>query len=348
MASKITMNPTRRQATIGMASLAASTGLGGRARAVDREAMIAAAKKEGRVVVYSAYLSANTHEPINKAFEAKYGIKVENFNARGNELRERIRVEQLTGRFLGDVQHNALTQTLVWAAAENNIEKHGGLPGAARLNAEFKPIADDFQVPIFTINYGFLLNTAKVPMGEEPKKWTDLLDPKWKGKILFDDPRTAGGGRVMFHQTMDKYGRSFHEALAKQAPEFSRDYGEAAKRLARGEYSIYIPLIFSQIQPLKGLPVRYVIPEDGVTYGSYTVSILKNPPHPNAARLLADFYLTDEVQAIYANTGHGIVIEGLKADLSPEARAMANVKPLVEEDFTRIEKYLALAKEIYG
>jgi hypothetical protein len=42
------------------------------------------------------------------------------------------------------------------------------------------------------------------------------------------------------------------------------------------------------------------------------------------------------------------VIEGLKADLSPEARAMANVKPLVEEDFTRIEKYLALAKEIYG
>ena len=164
----------------------------------------------------------------------------------------------------------------------------------------------------------------------------------------FYDPRTAGGGRVMFHQTMDKYGRAYHEALAKQAPAFSRDYGEAARRVARGEFALYIPLIFSQIEPLKGLPVRYVIPEDGVTYGSYSVSILKNAQHPNAARLLADFYLTDEVQALYARTGHGIVIDGLVADLSPEARELANVKPLVAEDFTRIEAYLALAKEIYG
>ncbi len=333
---------------MGLAALAASAGRGARAQGADREALIAAAKKEGRVVVYSAYLSPTTHEPIAKAFDAKYGIKIENFNARGNELRERIRVEQLTGRFLGDVQHNALTQTQMWAIGDHNIEPHGGLPGAARLNAEFKPVADDMLAPIFTINYGFLVNSIKVPMGEEPKKWTDLLDPKWKGKILFDDPRTAGGGRVMFHQTMDKYGRAYHEALAKQAPEFSRDYGEAAKRLARGEFAIYIPLILSQFMPLKGLPVRYVIPEDGVTYGSYAVSILRNPPHPNAARLLADFYLTDEVQAIYARTGHGIVIDGLVADLSPEAREMANVKPLIEEDFTRIEQYLALAKEIYG
>ena len=121
-----------------------------------------------------------------------------------------------------------------------------------------------------------------------------------------------------------------------------------ARRVARGEFALYIPLIFSQIEPLKGLPVRYVIPEDGVTYGSYSVSILKNAQHPNAARLLADFYLTDEVQALYARTGHGIVIDGLVADLSPEARELANVKPLVAEDFTRIEAYLALAKEIYG
>ena len=339
---------TRRAVAMGLAA----TPLSGVARAAeptpDRDALIAAARREGKVVVYSAYLSQNTHEPIARAFEAKYGIKIEYLNARGNELRERIRVEQHTGRFLGDLQHNASTQTIMWATGDHNIDPHGGLPGAARLKPEFKARADEWQVPIFTINYGFLINSAKVSAAEAPRKWADLLDPRWKGQILFDDPRTAGGGRVMFHQTMDKYGRAYHEALAKQAPAFSRDYGEAARRVARGEFALYIPLIFSQIEPLKGLPVRYVIPEDGVTYGSYSVSILKNAQHPNAARLLADFYLTDEVQALYARTGHGIVIDGLVADLSPEARELANVKPLVAEDFTRIEAYLALAKEIYG
>ena len=112
-------------------------------------------------------------------------------------------------------------------------------------------------------------------------------------------------------------------------------------------YAIYIPLIFSQAAPLKGLPVRSVVPEDGVTYGSYSAAILKNAPHPNAARLLADFYLSDEAQAIYAESGHGIVIKDLKAKLSPEMEAFATASPLVEEDATRYDSFLQLAKDIY-
>jgi iron(III) transport system substrate-binding protein len=312
-----------------------------------REALIEAAKKEGRVIVYSAYVSPLTHEPIAKAFERKYGVKVETFMARGPELRERMRVEQMTGRFLADVQHNASSTTKIMADADKIVEPHGGLSGAARLKPEYAARADTLQVPIFTINYGILVNTAVVKPGDEPKGWRDLLDPKWKGKLLIDDPRTTGGGRVWFHMTTDKFGRAYHDALAKQEPTFSRDYGEAVRRVTRGEFSIYVPLIFSQAAPLKGLPVKYVVPAEGVTYGSYCVSILRNPPHPNAARLLADFYLGDEAQGVYANTGHGIVIGDLKTPISAEMQPLANVKPLVEEDFTRIDQYLALAKDIY-
>ena len=312
-----------------------------------RDELITAAKREGRAVVYSGYLSPQTHDPIGKAFEQKYGIKVDVFTARGNELRERIRVEQLSGRFLGDVLHNATLLTLQQLAAESPVEPHGGLPSAVRLKPEFATRASDLQVPIFTINYGLLVNTNIVKPGEEPKRWQDLLDPKWKGKILFDDPRTPGGGRVLFHMTTDKYGKGFHEKMATQNPTFSRDYGEAVRRVARGEYTIYIPLIFSQAGPLKGLPVRAIIPEDGVTYGSYSTSVLKNPQHPNAARLLSDFYLSDEVQAIYAETGHGIVVKDLAVKISPEMAPFAAVKPLVDEDLSRYETFLQLAKEIY-
>ena len=313
----------------------------------DREALVAAAKREGRVIVYSAYVSPLTHEPINKAFEQKYGIRVETFMARGPELRERMRVEALTGRFLGDVQHNASSTTMTMSEADKIVEPHGGLPGAARLKPEYAARADARQVPIFTINYGLLVNTAMVRDGDEPGGWLDLLDPKWKGKVLFDDPRATGGGRVMFHMTTDRFGREFHEKMARQEPGFSRDYGEAVRRVTRGEFAIYAPLIFSQAAPLKGLPVKYIVPREGVTYGSYCVSILRNPPHPAAARLLADFYLSDEAQGVYANTGHGVVIGDLKTPVAPDMRPLAGVKPLVDEDFTRIEPYLALAREIY-
>ncbi len=333
----------RRALLAGMASLGAT-----RATAAPNAALVEAAKREGRVVVYSAYISPVSHGRIATAFEKAYGIKIEYLTARGAELRERARIEQSAGRFLGDVQHTASSVAALTISTDKSVEPHGGLPNAARLKPAFASRADEMQTPIFTINYGMLVNTAMVKPAEEPKTWADLLDPRWKGRILFDDPRTAGGGRVMFHMTMDRFGRAYHEKLAAQQPVFSRDYGEAARRVARGEFAIYVPLILSEYARVKGLPVKMVIPEEGVTYGSYSVSVLRNAPHPNAARLLCDFYLSDEVQEIYADTGHGIVISDLKAKLSPEVAALAEVKPLVAEDFSRIDEYLALAKEIYG
>lgn len=228
----------------------------GAARAQSSDDLIAAAKREGKVVVYSAYVSPVTNEPIAKAFEKKYGVSVETFMARGPELRERIQVEQMTGHLLGDVQHNAITTTTIGINQDGNVQPHGNLSGVARLKPEFAARSDDLQVPIFTINYGILVNANLVKPEDEPKSWNDLLNPKWKGRILLDDPRATGGGRVMFHMTMDRFGRAFHDALARQEPVFSRDYGEAGRRLARGEFALYAPLLFSQVGRLKGLPIR--------------------------------------------------------------------------------------------
>ena len=128
------------------------------------------------------------------------------------------------------------------------------------------------------------LNDRLVPPGEEPKSWRDLTDPKWKGKILSDDMRAVGGGYVAFFVTQEKLGKAYHEVLATQSIQFTREMREAGRRVARGEMAIYMPFMLSDIQNLKGLPVRAVVLAEGAPYVLYATALIKGAPHPNAAR----------------------------------------------------------------
>ena len=189
--------------------------------------VIAAAKAEGGLVLYTALLGVPSTKAIAKAFEAKYGIPVQVLEARASELRERIRTEQAAGRFLGDVMFNSENQALILSAEDKSIVPHEPVPNAAGLTEPFRD--DGLKSPVMTINYGLLVNNRLVPPGEEPKSWRDLTDPKWKGKILSDDMRAVGGGYVLFYVTEEKLGNAYHEALATQDIRFTREQREAAK-----------------------------------------------------------------------------------------------------------------------
>ena len=338
---------TRRHAIALMTAAIAGASEAAKAQApTDWDKVIAAAKQEGSVIVYSSYTS-DTHTAIKQAFEKKYGIKVDILTGRGSEVTERIRTEQAANRYNGDVWHTAIATLETRYQEDPFVVPHGGLPGMANLKPDFARRATPTYVPVFTLNYGILVNNRLVKEGDEPKGWLDLLDPKWQGKILADDPRASGGGRVMFQMTIDKFGKDYQEKLATQKLIFNRDYQESFRRVARGEFPLYVPMHLSQFQQLKGLPVRLSIPKEGVTYGSYASSVLKKAPHPNAARLMADFYLSDEAQLIYAKSMHGIVVSKLSETLPPDIEAAANVKTLVDENFAEIDQMLALAKQIY-
>ena len=172
----------------------------------------------------------------------------------------------------------------------------------ARPVAPFK--ADGTRVPIYVIAYGILVNTDMVKPAEEPKSWKDLLDPRWKGKILADDMRALGGGAVFFMVTTQTFGRGFHEKLAEQKPHMNRELRGNYRRIARGEYPLYIPFTLPDILDLKGLPVKVdpARPRARPTSAS-TARSSRARPHPNAARLLIDFFLSDEVQLLYGNLG---------------------------------------------
>src|SRR3982074_2584131 len=116
------------------------------------DAVIAAAKREGQVVIYSSYVSPMTHQAIGRAFEQKYGIRVELLQGRG-EIREKARIEQASGRYLGDVLHTAITVAIRARDESQILQPLGTLPGLTRLKPEFRRRADAYMAPIFTINY---------------------------------------------------------------------------------------------------------------------------------------------------------------------------------------------------
>jgi iron(III) transport system substrate-binding protein len=258
------------------------------------DAVVAAAKQEGKVVVYNMSLGAPYWLAVVKSFEQKYGISVESLDLRASELVERIRTEQSAGRFLGDTE--MVSTTMIEEQLKNGdfIQKLPPVPNAANVRPPFK--TTDYSVPAFVQPMGILINTRMVKDADVPASWEDLNAPKWKGKLLSDDMRPLGSGNTLFAILQKTMGADFNEKLAEQKPVFSRDMRNDARRVARGEYPIYITQVFALASDLKGLPVKVVIPKEGAPYAQMDLAMLKSAPHPNAARLFIQHFLSVESQ----------------------------------------------------
>ena len=342
------MNLSKRIAlkTLGAAAGLPALGLGAAWAQADPDwqKVVEAAKKEGRLVFYTSGVGSHFHKDVGASFEKLYGIRFESLEARASELRERIRAEQTAGRFLADVHHNGGT-TAYLMVKDGNFQAHGGLPNLKNLIPPFE--ADAFRVPSNVQSYGILVNRNLVKPADEPKSWKDLLDPKWKGKILSDDMRALGGGSVFFMVMHDTFGREFHDQLAQQGVVFSRNLRDDERRTARGEYPLYIPQLLPYYTELKGLPVNFVVPQEGRPFVRFDLSVLKNAPRPNAARLFINHFLEIQSQLIYANAGFTPTTRGVVELTNPDVKALLGTKVLGTTVPERQDEMLALAKTIY-
>jgi iron(III) transport system substrate-binding protein len=342
------MTTTRRVLLAGAGIALAIAFSAGFASAQDDWAkVVAAAKAEGKLIVYSAYVGAPSTKAVAKAFETKYGIQIETLESRASEQRERIRTEHAAGRFAADLMFTSPAQAGLQNAEDKVVEQLPTLPSIGLMTGKFK--ADSVFLPTTTLNYGILINTTLVKPEDEPKSWKDLADPKWKGKILADDPRAIGGGylTMLVHHETPALGLAYVEAYAAQGPTLTRDQRQSQQRVARGEFAIYTPFILNDYNRMPGLPVKHIIPSEGVPYVLYGYSLLKNAPHPNAARLYMDFILSEEAQLIWAREGHGSVSAGIADKIPAEVRPISSASPLGTSNAELQNKMLELAKKLF-
>jgi iron(III) transport system substrate-binding protein len=331
-----------------LAAAAIAVATSAQAQDTDWANVISAAKAESKVVFYSGLVGSPSTAAIARAFEKKYGIQTEFLDLRISEIRERMRAEQVAGRVIGDVLTTSYNVTTSIEMNEGYIQPLKAFPAKSRVRAGSKiDNPSGTQVSVYMLKYGILINTKLVPPADEPKSWTDLLDPKWTGKILADDPRALGGGFNAFVAQNDKFGADFLKKLAEQKQTFSRDLRESERRVARGEFPVYAPFLFNDYSTLRGLPVKAIAPVEGVAYVQFVASMAKNAPHPNAALLFIDFLLSAEAQLIYASEGLGPVIDGIDAKIPDDLRPLLTAKELGTSDWRREKELLQLAKDTF-
>jgi iron(III) transport system substrate-binding protein len=305
----------------------------------------AAAKEEGTLVFYNAQAGWTQPTAAAEAFEKKYGIRVDMLTGiRGAAMMERIRVETSNNQDSGDIVMMGVTG-VVPMAQQGSLQDHGEIPNAANLILE--PWTPE-EVPIYVVTYGIAVNSDMVSEADMPKSWKDLTDPKWKGKILSDEMTMPSGGQSWFAATLKGLGEEFHKGMAKNELNYSRQTAERAKRVARGEFAFAIPFNLAELEELKGLPVKGVIPVEGSPYTPISVALIKGAKHPNAAKLFMNYLLSKEGQLHFAKDGLTISTKGLEGEVPEEHKWRVFGKLLGHADIDKQEERMKLAGEIYN
>lgn len=327
------------------------------------EKTLEAARKEGKVVAITGYPREVTQQ-LEKAFKERFGIEIEFLSGRGAELRARLFNERRAGLYLIDLQVRGLSglvADLKPARILDPFEPLLFLPEVREPGNWWQgklPWVDDEKLifQYFASPTGHVGFNASIVSSEGFNSYLDMLDRKWKGKIVMNDPTTTGSGNSWFYH-VDRYimGRDYLRALGEQELFITRDQRLMAEWLARGKYAIAIGEGAGQITEMKklGAPLEEKILKEGgyLSAAMGGLAFVNRAPHPNAAKVFVNWVLTKEAQTMLARAydRHSLRIDIPTDFLSPDRIRQPGVKYVgsTEEDQLKQAKWAEVASEIW-
>ena len=295
-------------------------------------------KTEGEVVLYS---SLNNEQIVTlvDAFKKKYpNVKPSFYRGTSDRVLQRAVTESKAGRFAVDVVTSAGFQ--IQLMKESGLTQRFVPPEASFYNEGFKD-PDGHWVNVHSLLNAMAYNTQLVKPHEAPKKYEDLLAPRWKGRlgVNVQDPEWY----VNLQRRWGKEkARNFLKALAAQQPGVRDGHNITAQLLAAGEFHAVSNTYAHIAARIKGQggPVQYVFDEPVITY-VHPIALMKGAPHPNAGKLLISFILSVEGQRMLREQGR---IPSHR-EVDPQVFSLRNVK-LQASDPRLAKEYSAAGDEM--
>ncbi len=323
-----------------------------------------AAVKEGKAVIYAApgHTSPDAERAMSQVFKERYGVTVEWVSIGAQDIAPRILTEQRTQQYVADIVMTgfpifySLLKPRGYLApilAPSSLER-----GVWRVDPAVMSAGErEFFFLKASLTPAFFINTSLIRPGEEPKAYTDLLDPKWKGKIVFQIPWVGGSGSGWFQATYKKLGLDYMRSLAKQVF-LVPNVNDVPDAVGRGTHAVAIASSTDRSRQLiqQGAPVRFLHPREGSFLTSQGIYFLANPARPNAAKLFLNWFYSKEGQDVYAKNTNSIP---LRKDVSqehiPPDERFVEGQPLMVAEWTKeeltpekIAQAAGLAKQIFG
>ena len=275
------------------------------------ERTVAAAKKEARL---NFYVGRYGSEPLLSEFRKEYpAIKISSVNGQGSQLATRILAEARAGNVIADLYSggantnynllykgkvlDSIKAALILPEVLDQSKWYGGSHAYADTEGEhiFVYIANPSSS-------GLYYNTSLVNPKEFKSYW-DLLNPKWKGKIVSQDPTGTGiGATLVFYYNNPEIGPDFIKRFfGTMDVTYGRDRRQISDWLASGKYAICLGCRDAPKAKMQGLPVEEF--ESGawkegvhISTGGGSMSLVKGAPHPNAARVFINWFLSRKGQ----------------------------------------------------
>jgi iron(III) transport system substrate-binding protein len=307
-------------------------------------ALIEAAKKEGKVVYYTS-VDLPVAEKLGKAFEAKYpGIAVRVERTGAERVFQRIGQEYTSNiRAVDVVNSSDAAHFIVWK--EQGIL----LPYVTEDVAKFYPAEHkdtDGQFASWRVWLSIIAYNGDIVKAEDaPKSFADLLDPKWKNKIVKGHPGYSGTIMTATYQMQRDLGWSYFEKLAQQNIMQVQSSADPPKKLALGERAVMADGNEYNIFQLKesGRNIQPVYATEGSPIIIGPNGVFKNSPNPNAAKLFQQFCFSPEAQTLAVEVGglrsvHPQVKEHTGRTLLKDIKTMKDDAAAVEKQSDAIKQ----------
>ena len=300
--------------------------------------VVEAAKKEGTVNVYSTTFSGDVGIAVSKAFKDRYGITIDAVVGKGTGFLERIKIEKRIGKMVADMVEGGPVDIQAMER-EKQLASTGDMLPVLREKGvwvmdpiSYSPKEKTLILWRFNEQPTFI-STLMVKPGEAPNSWKDLLDPKWEGKMIVEDPLLGSFLYKAIVGLMDKkiWDEDYIKALFRQKLRFPKAMPDAFRMLSTGEAYLLVQGGDGPAAPfvMEGSPIQAIDMREGMVLNGNPLAAVSGGPHPNATLLLINWLLSPEGQTAYGKTRGGRMMRSDVPDFRPPGSWVKMTNPIL-------------------